>query len=184
MARKFVETEIDLIYEQLRPEEEVLWRGKPKLTPNLSYITTLALVFLTSIIIIILRIIKLKKNLDLTMVFKDWFALVIFIFALLIVILSIIYAKKYHNKIKNIFYVISSTRLVIFDSKKQKISLSKLFSTVKILRLKKTVFDQGTIIFDIDIIEDRIKEIGFINISNSKDVLDIISHQLYHTRNK
>lgn len=184
MARKFEKTEIDLIYEQLRPEEEVLWRGKPKLTPNLSFMTTLFLAFLSIILVIILRILKLNNQFDLMIIFKDWFNVILFIFALVIIISSILYAKRYHIKIKNTFYVISTTRLVIFDSKKQKIFLSKLFSTVKILRLKKTVFDPGSIIFDIEIIDERIKEIGFINIYNAEDVMDIISHQLYHTRNK
>ncbi len=183
-VRKFLKTEIDLLYEEIQPEEEVLWRGKPRLIPNLSFITTLILILLTDIVFIIMRYLKLNNQFDINTIFLDWFLISLLISAIVIIFYLFYYSQKYYQNMINIFYVITSTRLLIFNSKKGKIVLSKLFPTVKLLRLKKTIFDSNTIVFDIEMIEDRMVEIGFNNINDADEVMDIIKHQLKHLKNK
>lgn len=182
--RKFLKTEIDLIYEEIQSNEEVLWRGKPKLIPNLAFMTTLFLVFLANIMLLVLRYLKLNDHFSIFAFFRDWFLFLLILLALGTILILLLYANKYYKKMMNIFYVITSTRLVIFNSEKEKIVFSKLYPTVKLLRLKNTIFDSGTVIFDIDIVDDRIVEIGFNNIDDADEVLNIIKHQLHHMRNK
>ncbi len=179
--RKFLKSEIDLIYDQIQPEEEVLWRGKPKLIPNMAYLSTLLFVLLVILLMLILRVINLKQENNLL---DDWFFVSLFLIEIGIIIYTLIYTDNYFKKNLNIFYVITSTRVVIFNSKKERIIYSKLFPTIKLLRLKKSVFDSGTVVFDIDIVDSRIIEIGFNNIDNADEVLDIINHQIHHMRNK
>ena len=50
MARKFEQREIDLLFEKLNPDEEVLWRGKPRLIPNISFLSTILLILITSVL--------------------------------------------------------------------------------------------------------------------------------------
>ncbi|QVK17198.1 hypothetical protein KHQ81_09890 [Mycoplasmatota bacterium] len=182
--RKFLKTEIDLIYEQLQPNEEVLWRGKPKLMPNVAFMTTVFLLFLANIMLIVLRYLKLNEYFSIFAFFRDWFLLFLVLTAFGTFLFLLFYANRYYKKMMNIFYVITNTRLVIFDSEKEKIIFSKLYPTVKLLRLKNTIFDSGTIIFDIDIVDDRVIEIGFNNIDDADEVINIIKHQLHHMRNK
>lgn len=182
--RKFVQSDIDIIYEQLKPDEELLWRGKPQLVPNLAYLTTLFFSFLTTLVFLGLRLVKINHSEISINFYQDWFVFTLLLMSIFIVFVIFIYSRNYYNKIKDIFYVVTDTRLTIFNSSKGKIILSKRYSSVKILRYKKTIFDSGSIIFDIEFNDERIKETGFINIDNAEAVLDIINHQLHHTRNK
>lgn len=182
--RKFLQKEIDLIYDEIQSNEEMLWRGKPKLIPNLAFLSTLFLVFITDIIILTLRVLKITSHFNFSLLFTDWFLLFLFLIAFATILFMLLYVDKYYKEMMNTFYVITNSRLLIFDSEKEKISFSKLYPTIKVLRLKKTIFDSGTVVFDVDIIDDRLLEIGFKNIDDAKDVLDIIKHQLQHMRNK
>ncbi len=182
--RKFYNTEIDLIYEKLRPEEEVLWRGKPKLMPDLAFMSTLFLVFLTIVLLFVLRLMKLNAQIRMISFVDDWFIIMLIASALGIIIFLLVYAQRHYKKMSSLFYVITSARLVVFDSKKERIILSKLYPMIKILRLKQTIFNSGSVVFDIDLIEDRIREIGFKNIDQAEEVMDIINNQLHHTRNR
>lgn len=179
ILRKFLKSEIDLMYNELQADEKILWRGKPRLFPNFSYISTLLLLFIVSIVYIILRLIKIN---ELQTGYKDWYTVSLIIFAVLIIVYLVIYIDNYYRKMKNLFYVVTDHRLVIFNAKKQKIIYTKLYPTIKILRLKKSFFDPGSIIFDIDIINEKIIEIGFNNIDEADKVLNIINKQLTNLR--
>ena len=65
MVKKFNQKEIDLIYEQLYNEEEVLWRGKPSVSYNLPYLTTILFVMFILITFLIMRLISLDKSFNL-----------------------------------------------------------------------------------------------------------------------
>ncbi len=177
--RKFLKSEIDLIYNLLQPDEEVLWRGKPKVMPALTYLSTLLFILIISIIFIILRLIKLK---ELQADYWDWYLIALVIFAVVVIFYTIVYIIRYNKKIKDIFYVVTSKRLTIFNSKSERIIMTKLYPTVKILRYKQSLFDPGSIIFDFDIIDFRIVEKGFNNIDEAKKVYTIINKQLTHLK--
>ncbi|HEY8365192.1 MAG TPA: hypothetical protein VIK84_06430 [Haloplasmataceae bacterium] len=179
--RKFLKAEIDLIYNQLQSEEEVLWRGKPHIFPSLSYITTLLLVLIINIILLSLRLIKIN---DLHTSYKDWYTISLIILLIGTLIYIILYADHHFKKMKDLFYVVTNNRLMIINSKKEKVIHEKLFSTIKVLRLNKSFLDSGSIIFDIDFSKAQVKEIGFSNIDNAEEVFNIIQKQLYHMRNK
>lgn len=167
------------MYNELQANEEILWRGKPRILPNFSYISTLLFVLLVSILLITLRLIKIN---ELQISYKDWYTIALIIFAIVVVVYLVLFIDKYYRKMKDLFYVVTNTRLVIFNSKKGRIIFTKFYPTIKILRLKKSFFDYGSIIFDIDIINEKIVEIGFNNIVDADKVLNIINKQLTHLR--
>jgi len=115
--------------------------------------------------------------------YKDWYTISLIAFGIITLVCLIWYIDNYYRKMKNIFYVVTDTRLVIFNSKREKIIFTKLYPTIKILHLKKSFLDYASIIFDIDIINEKITEIGFNNIDDAEEVLKLINKQLTHLRN-
>jgi len=178
--RKFQKAEIDLLYESIQPDEEVLWRGKPWLLPNISFISTIGLVLLSTTFLLIFRLIRGKSS----TIFNDWFSTTLLIIIIILILYLVIYTQRYYYRMNEIFYCITSHRLLILNSRKKRIIYSKLYPMIKILRLKKSIFDYGTIVFDIEFNDERLIEIGFNNIENAEEVLDIINHQLHHLRSK
>lgn len=174
MARKFNKAEIDLLYEQLKPDEEVLWKGKPRLIPNFTVITSLALFLVSALCFTIL--VFLNDSMEL------WFLYSLVLLDLGIIFYMLNYSVNYLNSINHLFYVITNSRLVIINTDQKKISLYKRFTTVRILRIKRTIFDTASIIFDVDFTNEKLREIGFINIDQADKVLKIINQQLSHMR--
>lgn len=178
--RKFQKAEIDLLYESIEPNEEVLWRGKPRLIPNISFLSTVGLAIISLILLLVFRLISGKT----TNIIDDWFSITLIIIIIVFVLYFALYTHRYYRKMSDIFYCITNNRLLIFNSRKKRIIYSKLYPMIKILRLKRSIFDNGTIVFDIEFDDERLIEIGFNNIENAEEVLDIINHQLHHLRSK
>ena len=176
--RKFTQEELDSIYNQLRPEEEILWKGKPGLIPNLSILTTLVLCLLSSIIITVLIAIVNPYSFW----YQNFFLLGLTILDGFLILYIMWYCIRYVRKMRRIFYVVTNQRLAIFD--KESCFFYKRFNTIKVLSLKKSLFKSASIIFDIDILKDQIKEIGFINIEHGDEVYQMIKNRLKHTKIK
>ena len=167
--RKFQKAEIDLIYNSLLPNEKMLWRGKPKYISNPA---ASAAVFMLSVF----RLIKQEGNIF------EWYEMSLILFFITIVVYMGLYIRKNIKRFGDIFYVVTSARVLVFDGKKGNITLSRTYSLIKILKLRKTILGADSLIFDIDCSDKRLKEIGFNNIPDAYRVFEIISSKLHHLR--
>lgn len=175
MARKFYQSELDILYEQLRIDEEVLWRGKPELIANINTVISSILFLLSSVLFTIL---VSNNNMD------SWFFYSLIGLDLFILLYIINYIVSYYLKYKYLFYCITNSRVIIFDYKNKRIEYTKKFQSIKLLKIKKTIYKTGSIVFDIDLNDERVIDIGFENINEPDNVFNIINHQLHHARNK
>jgi hypothetical protein len=172
--RKFVKEEVDLLYNLIKSDEEVLWKSKPNLVPNFTIITTLILFFVASLLFTITVYMNDKS--------EFWYLFSLIGLDIGIVTYTLFYAYRYYHSINHLFYVITNERLAIIDGHSGRISVYKRYNLIKILRIKKTIFNTASIIFDVDFLGDKMKEIGFINVNNADQVLEIIHQQLKHIR--
>ncbi|MDF2699879.1 MAG: hypothetical protein K0Q49_1435 [Haloplasmataceae bacterium] len=180
MARKFEQKEIDLLYEKLNPDEEVLWRGKPRLVPNLSFLTSILLILLITVLFTGVVFVYYTFGIW----YENWYLVGLILLDISIIIYIIFFNRQFAKNIINVFYAVTNKRLIIYSNKNNNIVFYKLFNTIKILNLKKTLFNTTSIIFDVEILNDNIKEIGFNNIENADEVFGLIKHQIQHTKNK
>lgn len=172
--RKFTKKELDFIYSLLKVDEEVLWKSKPNLIPDFTALTTLLLFFIAMMIMTF--IVASNPQMEL------WYLLTIIVIDLGIVIYTCLSAHHYYHQNKDLFYLITNSRLLIVDARQEKIVCFKRYNTIRVLRIKKTVFNTASIIFDVDFSDDKLKEIGFTNVNNAEDVLKLIKTRVSHLR--
>lgn len=172
--RKFTKEELDLIYNVLGFDEELLWREKPKLLPNYTVLSTLFAFLVTMVLMTVM--VGLNPRYEL------WFLVSLILIDVGIVLYGFIYTYLYYITNKDLFYIITSKRLIIYDGKQKDIRYEKLFSMIRILRIKRSFFNTASIIFDVEIDDNRMKEIGFINVSNAVKVLKLIKSRISHLK--
>lgn len=173
--RKFNKNEIDTLFELIKSDEEILWKSKPNLIPDYTFVTTLLLLLGACIGFIVLSM--KNPNID------QWFTYSIAVIGVGIFGYGLFYTYRYFKKINSLVYIITNYRLAIIDMKTKRFIISKRYNLIKILKVKQTVFNTASIIFDIDYHDDRMIEIGFINVNQADKVLAIIHQQVSHVKN-
>lgn len=173
--RKFTKSEIDLMYQLIKSDEEVLWKSKPHLVPDFTILTSLFLFLLATSVLLVFVAMNPKM--------PGWYLMSLIIINLGIIVYGALYAYLHYLTTKDLIYVITNTRLIIIDTKTEEMLVSKRYSSIKILRIKKTIFNTASIVFDIDLNHDnKMKEIGFVNVVNADQVLHLIQRQLSHLK--
>ena len=174
MMRKFTKDELDLIYELIGFDEEILWRSKARLIPNYTILTTLLLFVLALFSFIIIAALHPNR--------ETWYLISLMVITLGVIGFTLYYSYRYYITNKDLFYIITSKRLIIFNSKDNVIQYEMLLSMIRILRIKKTIFNTASVIFDVDLSNDRLKEVGFMNIDDAEKVLNIIKSRVNHLK--
>lgn len=172
--RKFTKEELDQIYNLLGFDEELLWRKKPKLIPNYGVLSTL-LAFLIAMVTMTIMVGYNPRS-------ELWFLISLIVMDVAIVLYAFIFSYSYYNTNKDLFYIITSKRLIIYDGKLKEIYFDKLFSMIRILRIKKSFFNTASLIFDVQITDNKLKEIGFMNVGDAEEVLKLIKSRISHLK--
>lgn len=172
--RKFTKEELDLIYNLVGFDEEILWRSKPRLIPHLTILTTLGFFFLAMTLLIVM--VALHPH------HERWFLFGLILFDVGIILYTLYYSYHHYVSNKDLFYLITNKRLIIYDSQKKEVTYEKLLNMIRLLRIKKTVFNTASIVFDIAVVDDQIQEIGFINIKDADEVLKLIKSRVSYLR--
>ncbi|ERJ11523.1 hypothetical protein [Haloplasma contractile] len=170
MAKKLTTEELDLIYDFIRSDEDVLYKTKPKLIPNIHILITAGMIMLTLIGLIIFKLLTEHE---------PWFLYSLIALLVVVVVLTILFYYRTVNKLNNLLYVLTNYRMIIFDIFYNDIYHQKKYQMIKTLKVRKHYGNLGNIIFDIELKpQDRIEEIGFKNVEDYKDVFKIIQNQV------